>query len=696
MTGAGSAIGTLFRFELRMLLRDRRTVVASIVLPILIMPLLLFATSIAQRFREVRQLERTYRYAVTGGEADLARWLIGGFEQLEDELPSGDWTLEEVESDDPRADLDAGELQFYFEALSASEAVEEAAAEAAEVAAAATADPAPAAGEPAAEVPPVPLLRMVFRVNLDPSETASREMGRRLEAVRDAQRQFLLHQRGFPVAVHRVAALDERDLATASQRTGATIGRYATAFLLLFLLTGGSVVAADTLAGEKERGTLETLLTTAAGRREIVIAKLLVIVAVGVTITVIQLLNLLVYVGLGVIPLPESFAIEPTLGTVVQLLLLLLPLAFLAGSVLLWMSGIARTYKEFQFYFLPVFLLMLVPAFAAMLPGAELRSAMALVPVANVSLAVREVLTGRADPLFLALAWVVSMAAAAVAGRATLKSLATERLVTASEVDRADLEGGAALLPRHVWRWFGAMWVVVFLASLILEPMRSLATQVLFNLVVVFLGTSLLIVWRYRLPWREALAWRPVKPAVWLGVVIGAPAVHLVGLAVAKLSARVFPVPESLLEEMSKALVPAELPLWKLLLLVAVLPAICEEIAFRGVLLHALRQRFGPVMLCLVVGGVFALFHVALVRLLPTAAIGALLAALTLATGSIFPAMLWHALNNATGIVAARAGIDLMALDPGFQAAAAVAGALALALIWRHRSVYPRLRAHRA
>ena len=91
-------------------------------------------------------------------------------------------------------------------------------------------------------------------------------------------------------------------------------------------------------------------------------------------------------------------------------------------------------------------------------------------------------------------------------------------------------------------------------------------------------------------------------------------------------------------------------------------------------------------------GGVFALFHMTLVRLLPTAALGVVLCALTLATGSIFPAMLWHALNNALAIVAAREGIPLLELEPWAYALGALVAALAFILIWRNRTPYPDLR----
>ncbi len=687
---SGSVLGTLFRFELKMLLRDRRTILVSIVLPILVMPLLLFSSSMTERSREERQEAKVFRYAVVGAEAELARQVIASYEPVASEAESEDpdLQLEEVDSTDPEGELEAQTLHFFVEASPPGVWLAEQAEE--------TKDDAPVAvTERAAEEIPLPLLRLVYRANWDDSETASGEMQARLVSARVNLRQKALEERGFPVAASEVAVVEDNDLATASQRTGATVGRFATVFVLLFLLTGGSVVAADTIAGEKERGTLETVLTTAASRRDIVGAKLLLILAVGVGITVIQILNLLLYVGLNLIEVPESFAVDLSAGTVVLLLLLFLPLAAIAGSVLLWVSGYAKTYKEFQLYFFPVFLLLLAPALASMLPAVELRSAVVLVPIANLSVAVRSVLVGGFDPLFLAIAWLVSMAAAVFAGWSTLRALSTERLITASELDRADLEGGAAVFPRHAWRWFLGMWVIMLLVATNIESMQSLRPQVLFNLLGIFLGGSMLMIWRYRLPVREVLALRPVKPVIWLAVLLGAPAFHLALITVAKVSSHLFPIPKRMLEGFGEFLMPAEIPAWEIFLLVAVLPGICEEITFRGVLLHALRQRLRPVALCLVVGVIFGLFHIDLIRLLPTALLGTAMAALTLVTGSIFPAMLWHALNNACAIASGYVGLPLTELESWAYAAAWLVFGLVCFLLWRHRSVYPGLRRQR-
>lgn len=703
----GSTLSTLYRFELRTLLRDRRTIFASIVLPILVMPLILFSSGFVERAREKRQEEQVYRYAVGGVEADLARQLIAAYEPesaAADEAGEDGprLSLEEVESPDPEGEVEQQELHFYIDALPAGTPLardaEPELGDEGEEAEAETAGSSRGTGseidplEEPAEERALPLIRLVYRANWDASETASAEMRRRLSSVRRDQRFFDLTDRGFPVQAEEVAELDPNDVATATQVTGATLGRFATVFILIFLLTGGSVVAADAIAGEKERGTLETVLTTAASRREIVAAKLLVIVTVGVVITVIQILNLWVYVGLEVIEVPASFAVDLSAGTVLLLLLFFLPLAALSSCILLLVSGYSKTYKEFQLYFFPVFLLLLAPALASMLPGVQLRSAIALVPIANLSVAVREILVGRVDVIFLGVAWLTSMAATVVAARATMKALSTERLITASEIDRAEFEGGAALLPRHIWRWYAGMWVTLLLVATNIESMQSLRAQIAFNLLVLFLGGSLFIARRYKLNLREALALRPVKPIVWVAVLLGAPGLHLTALAVGKLSMTLFPIPQQMLQEMGESILPPGMALWELLLLVSVLPGICEEIAFRGVFLHALRRKFHPVVLCLVVGGVFGLFHISLIRLLPTAALGVLLAAVTLITGSLFPAMLWHALNNGMAIVAGHFEIRLDQLDPWVYAAGTVIGLLAFVLLWRHRSVYPGLR----
>ncbi|MEM1204429.1 MAG: ABC transporter permease subunit [Acidobacteriota bacterium] len=697
------SLGTLYLAELRMLVRDRRTLITSVILPVLVLPLFFFASSFAEDRRQERIEALSFGYVVTGPEAELARALLreheGKAAESEGDAPSGAAiALEERTVDDPRAALENRDAHVWIETLTAEEAE---AARAEEAAAADNADDSEGDGEAedgaAAEAdepgPPRPLLRLRYLADWDYSQTAMGELRGRFDEARSLRRIGLLEDAGLPVEVRQVAVVAERrDLATAGQRTGASLGRFATVFVLFFLFTGGSVVAADILAGEKERGTLETLLTTAAGRVEIVTAKMLVIFTVGAFITLVQLLNLWIYVGLEVIELPESFAVELSALAALCLFLLFLPLAALVAAVLLLVSGRSKTYKEFQIHFFPIILLGLLPACVSMLPGVELRSALALVPVANLAVAVREILVGELDWPMLAVTWITSAAAAVLVIRATLRALGTERLVTAADSDEADHLGGPALFPRHVLRWFAVMWAVIFLGVTNLQFLSSMQAQVLFNIVLVFFGASLLMIRRYRLDPKEALALRPVRPAVWLAVLIGAPSMMLVTITVARLGSWLFPIPKEMAEAFARNLLPGDVPLWQLLIFVALLPGVCEEVAFRGVLLHGLRKRFGPVGLCLAVGGIFAIFHFELIRLIPTGLLGVMLAAVTLLTGSLLPAILWHVLHNGMAVLATRQGLALEALPHWAYVAGFVAAALAFFLLWRHRTPYPDLR----
>ncbi len=127
----------------------------------------------------------------------------------------------------------------------------------------------------------VPVVRIHYRGDRDLSQAGRAKMRALLERTRTEQERTLLESRGFAADPGQVLPLERDRLATPSQVAGSRIGRLLTVFLVMFLLSGGSVVAMDIVAGEKERGSLETLLTTAAGRGEIVAAKQLAIFIVG-------------------------------------------------------------------------------------------------------------------------------------------------------------------------------------------------------------------------------------------------------------------------------------------------------------------------------------------------------------------------------------------------------------------------------
>jgi membrane protease YdiL (CAAX protease family) len=127
------------------------------------------------------------------------------------------------------------------------------------------------------------------------------------------------------------------------------------------------------------------------------------------------------------------------------------------------------------------------------------------------------------------------------------------------------------------------------------------------------------------------------------------------------------------------------MPQWQIFLFLAVLPAVCEEIAFRGLLLSGLKRRLRPVALVLAVGLIFGLFHMTLFRLAPTAALGMVLSGIALMTGSIFPGMLLHMGNNAWGLWAGMHDFDPESLGAWPSAALLAIFCLSMWIIYRNR-----------
>ncbi len=680
MSPATRRIATLFTTELRTMVRDRRTVVMSIVLPVVMIPLLLFAQQVTEERRERALEAREYTYAVTGSRAEEARSIVAAAVARVGE-PSA--RFREVRPDDPLTALARGEVDAVVEAGETREVQE---AERGERRAPSRPAALLGADEWLSALPPdLMALTVIYRGNVDASESAADRLADRLESEQRARRAALARDAGFGDAAGAVLTVDEDNLAGDEEVAGLALGRFATLMLLLFLFTGGAVVAQDTLAGEKERGTLETLLTTAAARGEIVTAKFLLVFSIAVLIAGIQVANLLVYVGFELIPTSAPLAAVVTPVVAAGLFVFVLPLAALVSAMLLLVSGYARSYREAQINFMPLMLVTAVPALAATLPAVPLRSAIALVPVANISVGVKEILVGRLDWPFLLLAWGVTAATAGWAIRLAARTLSTERLITPSAADTFERPGVPALRPGRIFTWFAVMWAVLLLVSLNLGPDFDIRLQLLINLGGIFLGGSWLFMRRYRLDWRETLLLRVPRWEVWVAVLVGAPAGLAVGTGVFQLANLIVPVPSAVLESFSQYLVPPDMSFWLLLPFLTIMPGVLEEIAFRGVLQQSLRRFFRPVPTVLLVGLIFGLFHVSLFRLFPTAFLGVLFAAVTMITGSIYPAMVWHALNNALALVTGYYGWSVASLEPGGYAAATALLALSFWILWRTR-----------
>jgi sodium transport system permease protein len=195
------------------------------------------------------------------------------------------------------------------------------------------------------------------------------------------------------------------DIVTMKEQLGRRLGGLLPYIFIIFCFLGALYPAIDLAAGEKERSTIETLLTSPATRMQIVVGKFLVITLAGLISAGVSILGLFIAIRMAV-RIPKEILegllkiIEPS--TIALVLSLLVPLCVFFAAVLLSISIYAKTFKEAQSIMTPMNFIVIIPAAIGMLPGIKLTAITALIPVFNVSLATREIISGTiSTPLLL-------------------------------------------------------------------------------------------------------------------------------------------------------------------------------------------------------------------------------------------------------------------------------------------------------
>ncbi len=244
---------------------------------------------------------------------------------------------------------------------------------------------------------------------------------RRLHDVIDRYEKQLVERRFAALKIDRsvvsAVTVQEKDIATVKEKVGRSIGGFIPYLFVIFCFMGSMYPAIDLAAGEKERGTIETLLTAPVGRFEILLGKFAVVVLAGLLSAAVSMLGL--YLALQQVKeMPQELlqAVQGILDvqSVLLTLSLLLPLAIFFAGFLLSLSMFAKSYKEAQSIISPLTIVIILPVLIGMVPGFELNPVTALIPVLNVSLATKEIIAGTIQPGLLALVYLSLVVLAAL------------------------------------------------------------------------------------------------------------------------------------------------------------------------------------------------------------------------------------------------------------------------------------------
>lgn len=251
----------------------------------------------------------------------------------------------------------------------------------------------------------------------DQSKERSAEARSRLRATIDEYRAEWLkreaRRHGLTEAQWQDFTLASRNVASKRQMGAFVLGMLAPALFIVMVAVGCFYPAVDATAGERERNTWETLMSTAATRLSIVTAKYLYVVTLGGMAGLLNLAAIMLTLRPIFAPLLEQAGQHletnvPWLALPVAAAAAVLLAGFIAAGMMLF-AAFARTFKEGQAMITPFYLVLLLPVVFLQAPGLKLTPGLALVPVANVVLMLREALSGRFPIALIALTFFASV-----------------------------------------------------------------------------------------------------------------------------------------------------------------------------------------------------------------------------------------------------------------------------------------------
>ncbi len=478
--------------------------------------------------------------------------------------------------------------------------------------------------------------------------------------------------------------------------------------LVMWSLAGALYPAVDICAGEKERGTMETLLISPAGREEIVWGKFLTIWVFSAVTALLNLVSMGVTTWLFSDRLPQGGLPASALGWCV---LLVLPLSAFFSAVCLAVGAYARSSKEGQYYLMPLFLVTMPLIFLTLAPGVQLNAFYSMVPVTGVVLLMQGLMTApsAADaPWFyflpvlapivlyswLALRWAIDQFQ-----REEVLFREAERLDVRLWLRRLFREKEALPTAGQALFCFGLLLALRWLGEGLGGQVPLLARTGI--ILMAFVAAPPLFM-ALSITKRPRRALNLYLPGPWYVVValLLLPAADAANYLVAHMPGLLEVIRERrLLIAGAFNLEPtlSDTSRGGYVLLLALISAVSKELAFRGWILNGLRQRFRPWTAILISSLLFAAFHMNVFVMAPAFLLGVVLGVLAVRSGSLVPGILLHLGCYAILIYGTEPGaspLGLGELAPALRVALGVAGALLAGFIlwwlnWKQAGLSP-------
>lgn len=615
-------LGTLYKKEILDVIRDKKTILTMVVLPILLYPLLFLVIMQVMTMVMEEQEASTYYIAYENVSEEhkqaLNDWIAGEEDELE-------YILEEKKSDNPQEDLKNENIDAYITVEETESQIEY-------------------------------VIHYMF-ANTN-SNTAAGMLEEEIEsysirvAEENVKKQGLdVNKILYPV----VATMDDQSSNESS--IGSLFGGFIPFLLVTSIVMGCIYPAIDATAGEKERGTLETLLTLPVGNMELIASKFLSVATIAVFSVFMNVLSMggvVMYLYSTMTALSDG-ATDLDLGSFIPAILItvlcVIAFSLFISAITMIVCSFAKSFKEANNYVTPISLVVMLVSYVGLIPTIELNETMALMPVANICLLVKDLLVFKYDFTLIALVLLSNIIYAFISVWILGKIYNSESILFGESFSGVKLfelrknikKGSMPSIQESILIMVVALLLMVYVGGMVsvsAPPAISLIVQqafigVLPILAAIYIKTDMKEIFSLKLPKIKDL----------LGAIILGIGGICLNLVTSSLLSMAFPSDTEVLNEQYMQILDG-ISFVPGLLLMALLPAVCEELMYRGYMFTAFKNKMSIPKAIIIVSLLFGISHMSMIKILPTALLGAALAYMIYKSGSVVTSALIHFLNN--------------------------------------------------
>ena len=468
---------------------------------------------------------------------------------------------------------------------------------------------------------------------------------------------------------------EKQDISTNEQSLGSIMGAVLPFMLIISLLMGTMYPAIDTTAGERERGTLETILTLPVTNRQLIVSKFITVAGIGM---ISALLNILSMGGIAfyiyqIMELEtdaqQVFDIGKFIPAILVCILAVFAFSLFISAITMCVTSFAKSYKEANNYITPLMLVVMFIGYIGFIPNIELTQTMAMVPVANICLLIKNMLVFKIDYTAIAVVLLANVA------YAVLAILFLSKIYDSEAILFGDAKGGMQLFEKRSNLKKGGVpamsdiWFVIAL-TLVLTLYVGSMLQIKFGLAGLF-GTQMIIllvplsvILYTKKDIRESYGFRKTGIKSYVGAFFTIIGMFPISILISTGLVNLFPESADNVVTVFSDLMDGNI--FVVLLVIAVTPAICEEMMFRGMIFHGMKAKYRTATAIVAVAVMFGLYHMSLVKFIPTGLLGLVVCYTVYVTDSIYPAMLMHFINNALSVLISCYPEQLEAVLPMF------------------------------